>query len=84
MRIMAILILNALPPSYKHFVETIKYSRDSKSLEEVVAALKQKHLDDKSSQEVSDRPVVHVKNKKSSKGQGKQKSKCGQKRESAS
>lgn len=37
-----IMILNSLPSSYLTFVETIKYTRVSASLEEVLALLKSK------------------------------------------
>ncbi|CAM8912019.1 unnamed protein product [Rhodiola kirilowii] len=70
----AIMILNALPPSYHSFVETMKYSRDSLSLEEVISALKSKQIERNSSSSTVEGLSVHMKfdkknfQKKASKG----------------
>ncbi|CAM8987589.1 unnamed protein product [Rhodiola kirilowii] len=55
----AIMILNALPLSYAIFVDTMKYSRETLSMEDVLAALKQKQLEQKPKREVADGLVAH-------------------------
>lgn len=40
-----ILLLNSLPKSYSTFVETLKYARDSLSLNDVQKALRSKEVD---------------------------------------
>ncbi|CAM8971845.1 unnamed protein product [Rhodiola kirilowii] len=55
----AIMILNALPPSYHSFVETMKYARESLTFEEVISALKSKQMDAKSSHESGESLMVH-------------------------
>ncbi|CAM8984589.1 unnamed protein product [Rhodiola kirilowii] len=55
----AIMILNALPPSYSTFVDTMKYSRETLSMEDVLAALKQKQMEQKPKKEIADGLVAH-------------------------
>ncbi|CAM8923041.1 unnamed protein product [Rhodiola kirilowii] len=45
----AIMILNVLPPEYSTLVKMMKYARETISMEEVLAALKSKHIESKTS-----------------------------------
>ncbi|CAM8959845.1 unnamed protein product [Rhodiola kirilowii] len=57
----AIMILNSLPSSYSTLVETMKYSKDTLTLEEVLVALKQKQIEAKASGEAADGLVAQGK-----------------------
>lgn len=52
---LAILVHNALTPPHKNFLETMKVSKESLSLDDVVIALKSKHIDDSKATERKER-----------------------------